>query len=244
MHTTLRYILTKAADLVAMSDVVRRMFGNKPIMFRNLRAMTGALTPVSGDLIPLSGDMAGMSDNIGMMTGDISAMPCELSVMPGDIEALSDNYADMSLGSLLRSLNLLLLLHELVAKLRYELNEWYWSKMGFSDPVLRKIYQEADFDELFTVVPIKVVEAEFDYALYRKLFSIPPPVHPLLAFLIAEKVPERHAKKLLAVLLALARKVLGFTEPKEFWSLPWQFALLGDSGRKPLSPRPPPFAIP
>ena len=230
----MRNILTKATDLGARLGVVGRMSGNTRSMFRSMR-------PVSGSMNAMSGDMAEMSDNNGLLSRDRSTMPCDLSVMPGDIEAMSGNYAVMSLGSLLRSLNPLLLLRDLAAKLRYELNEWYWRKLGLSDPAERKIFQETDFDDLFTLEPTGV-EVEIDYTLYRKFLSMPPPVHPLLAFLVAEKVPERDARKLLAVLLVLARKVLGITEPKRFWVLPWQFTLHGDSGLRPFSPRPPPLA--
>ncbi|MCU0319059.1 MAG: hypothetical protein MUE88_03135 [Flavobacteriales bacterium] len=242
MHPALRYILTKAADLGAMSGVVRRMFGYKPVLFRNMRAMSGDLIPETRDSISMSGNMAGMVDNTGMMSADISAMPCDLPVMPGDIEALSDNYAGMSLGSLLRSLNPLRSLRDMVVKLRFELNEWYWRRMGLADPVQRKIFQEADFDELFVLEHIEV-DVSADRAFYVKYLLLQRPVHPLLEFLVVSKKVKRDALRRLAVLRMVARKVMGLTDQQRCWAMPWQYALTDDSGRRPLSPRPPPFAL-
>ena len=234
MHQTLRYILTKAADLGAMSRVVRRMFGNQPSVFRDMREM-------SGDMDPMLGNMAGLSDNNSMLSGDLSAMSCDLSVMPCDIGAMSDHFAGLSLVSMLKSLNPLLLLRDLAAKLWHALSEWYWRRMGFPDPVRRKIFMETDFDDLFTVVYVNVERSEF--SLYNDRFMrTGAPVHFLLDFLVVEKAVRRRTKFLLAVVLVLARKALGLMVQKRFWTLPWQFALPVGSGRSPLSPRPPPFA--
>lgn len=248
MHATLRYIMTKTTDLVAMSGVVRRMFRDDQPVFGNTRAkandvfrMTRDMDPLSDDMLPMSRNMVGMSDNNAGMSPDMSAMSCDLAFVPDDMEAMTENYVALSLVSLLRSLNPLLLLRDLVAKLRHELSEWYWRMLGLSDPVQRKIYQETDFDDLFTVEYIKN-EVDVDHAYYVKHFSQPRPVHPLLEFLVVDKEVKRDAMRMLAVLRIADRKVLNRTDQQRFWSLSWLFALLDDSSCRPLSPRPPPFA--
>ncbi len=235
MHPLLRNMLTKAADLGAMFGVVRRMTGNKRLMFRSMQ-------PMSGSMNPMSGDMAEMSDNKGLLSCDISAKSCDTIAMPYDIEAMADNYAEMSRVSLLKSLNPLTLLLSWAALLRYEISEWYYRKMGLSDPVLRKFYREAEWDDLFVVVSIES-HVRSHPRFHRRWEPMPPVVHELLYFLIVDKPVRRDPKKLLAVLLAFARIVLGLTEHKEGWTLPSQLALQSGSGSGPLSPRPPPFAV-
>ena len=234
MHPTLRNILTKATDMGAMLGVVQRMSGNTLVK-------SGDRWPMSDNMSAKSGNIGSMSDNMDTLSGDMSAMPYDLYLMPDDIEAMSDNYADMSLVSLLKSLNPIGLLCGLAAKLRYRISEWYYRKMGLSDPVLRKFYKEADFDDLFVVV------YEEDYILpygrVRKRWKpLPPDVHELLYFLVSDKPLSRDAKKLLAALLAYVRLVLGLTERTAVRALPFLLAVQFGSGRSPFSPRPPPYA--
>jgi hypothetical protein len=241
MHATLRYIMTKTTDLVAMSGVLRRMFRDDQPVFGNTRAkandvfrMTHDMDPLSDNMLPMSRNMVGMSDNKVGMSHGISAESCDLAFVSDDMAAKTENYAALSL-------NPLSMLRSLFVMVRYELSEWYWRRMGLSDPALRKIYQETDFDDLFTVEYIKN-EVDVDHAYYVKHFSQPRPVHPLLEFLVVDKEVKRDAMRMLAVLRTTARKVLNLTNQQRFWSLSWLFALLDDSGRRPLSPRPPPFA--
>ena len=234
MHPTLRYILTKATDLGAMSGVVQRMSGSIRSMFREQRPMSDNMS--AGFLI-----IGSMTDNKGAMSGDMSRMSCDLHLMPYDIESMTDSYAGMSLVSLLKSLNPIALLRDMVAKLRYEINEWYWRKMGLSHPVQRKIYREMSFDDHFTTICVKDYVEEG--SKYRGRFSRGRfRIHEIVEFLVAEKPVARDTKLLLAVLLVFARRVLGLTEHKGGWTLPGQLALQRGSGSSPLSPRPPPYA--
>lgn len=234
MHPTLRYILTKASDMGATLGVVQRMSGSIRTMFREQRHL-------SGDPNLMSGDMVAMTDNKGAMSGDMSAMPCDLYLMPSDIEAMSDNYARMSLLSLLRSLNPFALLCGMAAMLRYEISEWYYRKMGLSDPVMRKYYRETDFDDLFEVGYID--DDPFTYGRFHKKWKpMPPLVHELLYFLVAVKPVRRDPEVLLAFLLAFARLVLGLSERTEVRTFPYLLALQDGNGRSPLGPRPPPFS--
>jgi hypothetical protein len=154
------------------------------------------------------------------------------------MEAMSDNYAGMSLVSLLRSLNPFILLCGMAAMLRYEISEWYYWKMGVSDPVYRKFIRETDFDDLFDVGYID--DDPFTYGrFHRKWKPTPPVVHELLYFLVADKPVRRDPKFLLAVLLAFARLVLGLSQRTEERILPWLLALPNGSGRGPLGARPP-----
>lgn len=235
MYPLMRNMLTTATDLGAMLGVVRRMSGITRSMFSSMR-------PKSGSMDPMSGDMAAKLDNNGLLSRDRSAMPCALALLPYDIEAMSDNYAEMSRLSLLKSLNPLTLLLSWAALLRYEISEWYYRKMGLSQPVVRKYYREAEWDDLFTVEYIEVDTIE--YSKYRGRFSRRRiQVNELLEFLVAEKPLKRDTQLLLAVLLVFARRVLGLTEQKEGWTLPYQLALQSGSGSSPLSPRPPPYAV-
>jgi hypothetical protein len=162
--------------------------------------------------------------------------------MSGNIEAQPDDHTGMSWGSPLMALNPLALLRDLAVKLRYALSEWYWRKRGLSDPVLRKIHQETDFDDLFIVEHVKVDRKEF--TLYDERYIwLEKPVQFLVRFLAVEKVVRRRTKFLLAYFLVLAQKVLGHTTRKRSWALPWQYAITIGGGPVPLSPRPPPFAV-
>jgi hypothetical protein len=232
MHSTLRYILTKATDLGAMLGVALRMSGNSGAMFRNRRQMSDSMSAMPGNI-------GAVSDNMDTLSDDLSAMPCDLYLMPDNIEAMSDNYARMSLVSLLRSLNPFILFCGMAAMLRYEISEWYYRQMGLSDPVLRKFYKEADFDDLFEVGYID--DDPFTYGRFHKKWKpMPPVVHELLYFLVSDKPLTRDARKLLAVLLAYARLVLGLTERTAVRTLPSLLAVQFGSGRSPLGPRPPP----
>lgn len=232
MHPTLRNILTKVPDMGALLGVVQRMSGN-PLVKSVDR------WPMSDNMSAKSGNIGSMSDNMDTLSGDMSDMPCDLYLMPDDIEAMSVNYADMSLVSLLKSLNPIVLLRGMAAKLRYEISEWYYRQMGLSDPVLRKFYKEADFDDLFEVGYID--DDPFTYGRFHKKWKpMPPVVHELLYFLVSDKPLTRDARKLLAVLLAYARLVLGLTERTTVRTLPCLLAVQFGSGRSPLGPRPPP----
>ncbi|MCB0770945.1 MAG: hypothetical protein KDC00_11130 [Flavobacteriales bacterium] len=196
---------------------------------------------MSGGKIHMSDDLAEMSDDNGMMSGDMGAMSSDLAEMSDNIEAQPDDYAGMSWGSPLKSLNALALLRDLAAKLRYELSEWYWRKRGLSDPVLRKIHQETVFDDLFIVERVQVDKKEF--SLYDERYVwLAEPDHSLMGFLAVEKAVRRRTRFLLAYILALAQKVLGRTARQRSWVLLRPFALQIGSGPVPLSPRPPPFA--
>jgi hypothetical protein len=202
------------------------------------------MVPQAGDMHPMSRHMIGMSGHNAEMPDDMSAMPGNLALVPDDMEAMTENYLALSPVSLLKALDPLLLLRALAAKLWYGRTAWYWRTPGLSVPVLGRIHVEVCYVDMYDVDDDEMDDDEEEvlFLQYRKAVPASPSVHPLLAFLVVEKVPGSYARHLFASLQVLARKVLGSTEPKQFWTLLWQYALQSDSGRRPLSPRPPPFA--
>lgn len=239
MISLLRYLFDKQAGMAALSGALLREQGNGTGRSSGMKAMPVGRGRMPRNMERGSCALNGATDDRTSRCGGMVAMPQGLALKPEDREAMSQHMAGMARGDLSRSAVVIGKLRDLVYKLHvFAARSWHRT-IDKEARRRRRLQKQAEFDALFVIEYTRDVR-------YEDLQWLPdqvPEGHPWLCFLEPEWPVHRASRRLLAVLLAFAHRVLRRTAKRRRWTFLVRAALPTLDLCGPLSPRPPPCAF-
>lgn len=246
MRSLLKILRRKSGDLCARSSVMVGKCGVLAAESNGTAGMSGDLAAMSGDMDAKSGDMAAMSGVIAVesgvffgKSGDLAAKSDDMAEMSGVIVAVSDDSLGKSGNPAAGSGGMGRMFRDFLSALGTRVRRSFDLRAGWERMKARHAQRQAEFDAMFY----------FEYGLYSdpelaELFRTSrrtyKEAHAILDLEAYFERPRLQPKIMLAVLLALARTLLGLWQAAVRSWPRVAFALRVRAAGSPQAPRAPP----